>query len=133
MSVKKQSPAQRYIGKDSRISFGFGHLHDVSYTDCKQPTFFIDFLQRLKKICCVDWNTVNTSQRHAFGWEKISIGSIKRKKIEFDTRRRVSDGFSCHWRQSCIFGIPGRKCVSSGICRIKFRRHLQSLILRFRF
>ena len=81
MSVKKQSPAQSYSGKDSRISFGFGHLHDVSYTDCKQPTFFIDFLQRLKKICCVDWNTVNTSQRHAFGWEKISIGSIKRKKL----------------------------------------------------
>ena len=78
MSVKKQSPAQSYIGKDNRISFGFANLHDVSYTDCNQPTFFIKFLQRLKKICCVDWNTINTSQRHAFGLEKISINYIKR-------------------------------------------------------
>lgn len=81
MGIKKQSPIQNLVRNDNRISFGFAHLHEVSYTDCKQPTFFIDFLQRLKKICCVDWNTVNTSQRHTFGWEKIPIGSIKRKKL----------------------------------------------------
>lgn len=81
MIVKKQNPVQNHIGQDNRIFFGFSYLHDVSYTDCKHPAFFIDFLQRLKKLCCVDWNTVNTSQRHAFGCEKISIGSIKRKKL----------------------------------------------------
>lgn len=81
MSVKKQNPVQNHIGQDNRISFGFSHLHDVSYTDCKHPAFFIDFLQRLKKICCVDWNTVNTSQRHAFGWEKIPIDRVRKAMI----------------------------------------------------
>ena len=55
MSVKKQNPVQNHIGQDNRISFGFSHLHDVSYTDCKHPAFF--------------------------GWEKIPIDRVRKAMI----------------------------------------------------
>ena len=34
--------------------------------------------ERLKKLCLLDWNEINKSQRHSFGYEKISIKSIKK-------------------------------------------------------
>lgn len=34
--------------------------------------------KRLKKICGTDWKTVNISQRHAIGCEKIPVTAIKK-------------------------------------------------------
>lgn len=78
MKIRKQSPTENAVGCENHISFGFAYLHDVSYTDCKKVSFFIDYLQRLKKICGIDWKTVNISQRHAIGCEKIPVTAIKK-------------------------------------------------------
>ena len=39
-------------------------------------SFFISFLERLKKLSSLDWNTVNTSARHSFGFEKMPVDSL---------------------------------------------------------
>lgn len=86
--LRKETPVEKTIGKRDTVSFSFDLLHDTSYTDCKDASFFIKFLQRLKKLCSADWNTINLSQRHSLGYEKIPVKSIKRninitKEINF--------------------------------------------------
>lgn len=76
--LKKEQPIEKSVGKQEPISFSFALLHDVSYTDCNDAGFFIKFLQRLKKLCSIEWSVANTSQRHSFGYEKIPIQSIKK-------------------------------------------------------
>lgn len=63
------------IGKSQeRIVFGFSELRPYSYVDGHNDSvFFISFLERLKKLSTVDWNTVNTSARHSFGMEKMNV------------------------------------------------------------
>lgn len=77
-TIKPERPIEAKVGQKQYISFSFELLHDVSYTDCNEPSFFISLLQRLKKLCLLDWNEINKSQRHSFGYEKISINSIKK-------------------------------------------------------
>lgn len=76
--LKKEQPVEKVVGKSDSISFSFDLLHEVSYTDCEDAGFFIKFLQRLKKLCSIDWNVINTTQRHSFGYEKIPISLIKK-------------------------------------------------------
>lgn len=76
--LKKEQPIEKTIGRQDFISFGFAFLHDISYTDCNDADFFIKFLQRLKKLCNVEWSVISTTQRHSFGYEKIPIHSIKK-------------------------------------------------------
>jgi hypothetical protein len=76
--LKKENPVEKAVGKRDLVSFSFDLLHDASYTECKDVVFFIKFLQRLKKLCSMDWNTINSSHRHSFGYEKIPVGLIKR-------------------------------------------------------
>lgn len=73
-----EEPTEAQVNRKQSVSFGFELLHDVSYTDCKDVSFFIHFLQRLKKLCCLDWNEISKSKRHSFGYEKISTDSIKK-------------------------------------------------------
>lgn len=77
-TIKPERPIEAKVGQKQYISFSFELLHDVSYTYCNEPSFFISLLQRLKKLCLLDWNEINKSQRHSFGYEKISINSIKK-------------------------------------------------------
>lgn len=76
--VKQEEPIELKVGQKQYVSFGFDFLHDVSYTECKNADFFISLLQRLKKLCSLDWNEINKSQRHSFGYEKIPISAIKK-------------------------------------------------------
>lgn len=76
--VRAEEPEEKKVGQKQYISFGFDFLHDVSYTGCKKSDFFINFLQRLRKLSQLDWNEINKSQRHSFGYEKIPISSIKK-------------------------------------------------------
>ena len=48
MKIRKQSPTENAVGRENHISFGFAYLHDVSYTDCKKVSFFIDYLQKIR-------------------------------------------------------------------------------------
>ena len=59
--IKAEKPIETKIGQKQYISFSFELLHDVSYTECNESSFFINLLQR-----------------HSFGYEKISIKSIKK-------------------------------------------------------
>lgn len=33
----------------------------------------------MKKLCCLDWVTLHTTQRHSFGLENMPIGQIKKR------------------------------------------------------
>ncbi len=81
LKVRKQVPTVGSIGKSrENIVFGFSELSPFSYVDAdKDGTFFIDFLARLKKLCCIDWNTINVSARHSFGTEKIYVRDMTAK------------------------------------------------------
>ncbi|MDR0845063.1 MAG: hypothetical protein LBN71_07565, partial [Tannerella sp.] len=56
--------------------FCFKHLQDASIKSCKDPDFFVEFLQRLKKLCELGWKEISISPRHSFGIEKIDIDQI---------------------------------------------------------
>ncbi len=77
--IKPQIPsASLSIGNvKSTVSFGFSELREYSYiNENKNGTFFINFLNRLKKLGTIDWNTINVSARHSFGTEKIPVKSL---------------------------------------------------------
>lgn len=77
-SIKKQVPFVPVVGKSQeRVVFGFSELRPYSYVENHNDTaFFISFLDRLKKLCCIDWNTINTSARHSFGFEMMKVSSL---------------------------------------------------------
>lgn len=77
--IKQQTVEQESIGKQpEKVVFGFSKLKALSYTEAKNDSdFFICFLDRLKKISDLDWNTIMTSQRHGFGKEFIEVSSLK--------------------------------------------------------
>ena len=66
-SIKQARPQASVVGKpQEKIVFGFSELRPYSYVNSKgDSAFFITFLERLKKLCCLDWNTIN-----------IQIGSL---------------------------------------------------------
>lgn len=57
--------------------FCFKHLQRHSYNECKDPKFFINFLERLQKLGELGWKEIDRSNRHSFGYEKIPVSSIK--------------------------------------------------------
>lgn len=64
-------------GSSEKIVFGFSELRSFSYVDAlKDGRFFVFFLERLKKLCTVEWNTVMVSGRHSFGMEKMPVKSL---------------------------------------------------------
>ena len=71
-AIKQPKPQAAVIGKpQERIVFGFSELRPYSYVNChNDSSFFISFFERLKKLSSLDWNTVNTSARHSFGFER---------------------------------------------------------------
>ena len=62
--------------KTEKVVFDFSKLQPISYVDAKKVSFFIEYLERLKKLSTLDWKTVFTSQRHGFGTEKIPVSSL---------------------------------------------------------
>lgn len=74
-SFKKSKPQKGEIGKSfEKIVFGFSEIRPYSYVDShNDSSFFISFLDRLKKLSSIDWNTANTSARHSFGMEKMRV------------------------------------------------------------
>lgn len=57
--------------------FCFKHLQTKSFVDCKDGSFFSNFLQRLKNLSDLGWKQISTSHRHAYGMEKIHQEQIK--------------------------------------------------------
>ena len=79
-SFKKGQPSITKIGKvKDRIVFGFSELRPYSYVDSHNDSeFFISFLDRLKKLSSMDWNTANVSARHSYGLEKMNVCDMTR-------------------------------------------------------
>lgn len=77
-SIKKSQPKAAEIRKSQdRIVFGFSELKPYSYVNGRNDAvFFIEFLERLKKLSSIDWNTANVSGRHSFGLEKMNISGM---------------------------------------------------------
>lgn len=65
--------------------FCFKHLQMSSINCCKNATFFFKFLERLQKLSDLGWRGIRSSQRHAFGTEKIPTKIIKPKLPKFIT------------------------------------------------
>lgn len=78
ISIKRQIPESFEIEKPSTISFSFKLLNRISYSECKDPKFFVCLLERLKKLSSLTWNDVSKSDRHTFGYEKIPAKQIKK-------------------------------------------------------
>ena len=76
--LKKQDESIKITKKpeDRYPVFCFKYLQPYSYNQCSDPSFFIDFLGRLKKLGSLGWNGINTSGRHSFGTEKIPIEQL---------------------------------------------------------
>lgn len=78
--VKRELISEPLIRKGSdKISFGFGGLCNVSYGKAiKDGKFFIDFINRLKALCSLGWNGINTSWRHGYGFEMLDKTSMNK-------------------------------------------------------
>lgn len=57
--------------------FCFKYLQPYSYTDCTDPKFFIDFLERLQKLGTLGWKGINVSAKHSYGFEKLPITKLR--------------------------------------------------------
>lgn len=77
-NIKSQVPiVPSVIRASAKLVFGFAELRPVSYIKGeKDGKFFIQYLDRLKKLSGIDWNTANISGRHSFGMEKMPIKSL---------------------------------------------------------
>ncbi len=65
--------------------FSFKYLSECSIEDCREPSFFFNFLMRLQKLSALGWEEIRQSPRHAFGMEKIPISKIKKQLPKFIT------------------------------------------------
>lgn len=57
--------------------FCFKYLQSRSFVDCKDGSFFSDFLKRLKDLSDLGWKQISVSHRHAYGMEKLTQEIIK--------------------------------------------------------
>lgn len=57
--------------------FCFKHLQPYSYPGCKDASFFIEFLERMKKLANLGWQGIRGAGRHGFGLEKIPIKQLR--------------------------------------------------------
>lgn len=77
-NIKSQAPmAPSVVRTSAKLVFGFAELRPISYIKGeKDGKFFIQYLERLKKLSSLDWNTVYVSGRHSFGMEKMSVKGL---------------------------------------------------------
>lgn len=77
--IKKPIIREPVVGNvPEKIVFGFSELRQYSYTEAANDgKFFIKFLERMKKLGELTWDTVFTTQRHSFGAEKIPVSSLR--------------------------------------------------------
>lgn len=67
---------ENYLNIDYPL-FSFRHLQHTSFTDCKDVSFFPNFMKRLRNLSELGWNVIHTTQRHGFGMEKLPQEIIK--------------------------------------------------------
>lgn len=76
MPIKKTETRHGIHGDDAPIVFGFKDLKIIDHTK-RDAKFFINFLERLKKLSGMTWTQIKSSSRHSYGSEKIPVCSIR--------------------------------------------------------
>lgn len=81
--LKKISPKNPEISKDKKqdyIVFSFSNLKRISYCDVKKdPSFFIQFLDRLQKISTQTWGQVYNTNKHGIGGtEPMAVKNLEK-------------------------------------------------------
>lgn len=61
--------------------FSFRYFNDISMRDCKEPQFFVDYINRLKKLSQLGWDEIRKSHTHSFGMEPIPVFQIKHQGL----------------------------------------------------
>lgn len=76
--IKPQTPSGPSIAKTaSNLVFSFAELRSYSYIEAERDgKFFIQYLERLRKLGTLNWNIVNISSRHSFGIEKMKVDNL---------------------------------------------------------
>ncbi|MCC8114125.1 MAG: hypothetical protein LIP03_09075 [Bacteroidales bacterium] len=75
----EKKPVEKITPQYENVVFSFKYLQPVSYTECRDLSFFISWVNRLNKYSQLTWTDLYTSQRHSFGTENIPIHSLKRQ------------------------------------------------------
>lgn len=67
--------------------FSFRYLHNDSYPNCNDASFFIKFFERLQKLSELGWEKIRIANRHGYGMEKIPIAqlNVSIKNVPFIT------------------------------------------------
>lgn len=78
LNIKPQTPDEPSVRqKSDNLVFDFAELRPFSYVEAENGSkFFIQYLERLKKLGNLNWNTVNVSGRHSFGMEKMNVNNL---------------------------------------------------------
>lgn len=80
--------------------FSFRYYNDLSVKDCLEPRFFIDFINRLRKLSQLGWTEIRKSHIHSFGMEPMPKTLIKHhhllpsfvtKEVDLHLFRAVGD------------------------------------------
>lgn len=84
VKIKRQELREPpFVKTPAKVAFNFSELRTISYSDAKRDgAFFINFIGRLKKLCSLDWNTINRSERHSFGTETMSVSKLTKAAQE---------------------------------------------------
>lgn len=84
--VKKKGQRNKVTDTDKKQDcypiFCFKYLMNEPKRDpAGKAGFYAEFIARLKKLSNLGWNAINVSDRHGYGYEKISIKDIKPKNF----------------------------------------------------
>lgn len=82
MATIKKTPkvltiSRQRVEEPPKVTFGFEHLHNFSWTETKDVRFFKDFLSHLQKFSTMTWQAIYGSPRHGLGTETLPVSSIR--------------------------------------------------------
>lgn len=82
MKQIKQNPKRLTISVERvqnppKVTFGFSYLSDVSWSLCRKPEFFQDWMKHLRLFSGMTWQMLYQAPRHGLGTEKLPLSAIK--------------------------------------------------------
>lgn len=116
--IKKPELSTNFSLPNEYPLFCFKYLQNVSIKDCRDHTFFYNFLKRLQKLSELGWKEIDKSHRHSYGTEKLPISKIKCSKLPSCITPEVThlDVFRANGDNRAFLGVK----ISGGIFRIIF-------------
>lgn len=102
--------------------FSFKYLKGVSIDECKDYSFFFNFLMRLQKLSELGWKEIFITQRHGLGMEKLPVSQIvpKEQLPPFVTREASVDVFRSSGDNRTFVGIQQGKIFHIFFIEAKF-------------